>query len=613
MSAPVFDTAQLHDYATAQSIQRGRDYFREGAVEMLVRRGNELEADVQGSMLRPYRVWIEFRPQGGVSASCTCPYDYGGWCKHIVATLLAYAKQPEVVETRLPLAEKLAELNKAQLQALLLELADRIPRLNDMIETTLHYILLKTAPGSGAPVAVNTRALRHSVRNAIHSCNDWDEGYNDDVCMIDDIVELAEQAQPALEAGDGRTALTILEAVTDELSKHWEMLDEIGEETRTFFDHTLSLWSEALLDPALNAEENEYWVNRLGDWIADFDQTVADSLKLLQTVVRQGWDDPTLSAILCGEEAPGGLWGADPPPYDQRASITQARLRILERTGQHEAYLHLANAERQYDDYALKLLQLDRVREAITAGLEQPLSDEGLLELARALYERSERESAFQVAEHGLHRLAATALNEQASSMVAEQEAEFGRCGSHSRNELAVWLRDRAAEQGQLERALAAGELAFRIAPSLAAYQKIKPLAGAHWPDVRRSLLEFLRQGERYISAEIKVDVFLHEQQVDDAIAAVRDHHVSPQTLARVMDAAIPSQPDWVIAQARQQAESIMDGSKSAYYEDAAQWLRKVRQAYEALGQKARWRAYLDTLCDKHQRKYKLMPLLRAL
>jgi len=322
MSAPVFDTAQLHDYATAQSIQRGRDYFREGAVEMLVRRGNELEADVQGSMLRPYRVWIEFGPQGGVSASCTCPYDYGGWCKHIVATLLAYAKQPEVVETRSPLAEKLAELNKAQLQALLLELADRIPRLNDMIETTLHYILLKTAPGSGAPVAVNTRALRHSVRNAIHSCNDWDEGYHDDVCVIDDIVELAEQAQAALEAGDGRAALAILEAVTDEFSKHWKMLEETGEETSTFFDGTASLWIEALLDPSLSADECEQWAGRLADWVEDFDESAAEPLENLQIVVRQGWDDPSLGAILCGEDPPGGLWGADPPPYDWRVQVS---------------------------------------------------------------------------------------------------------------------------------------------------------------------------------------------------------------------------------------------------------------------------------------------------
>ncbi len=79
------------------------------------------------------------------------------------------------------------------------------------------------------------------------------------------------------------------------------------------------------------------------------------------------------------------------------------------------------------------------------------------------------------------------------------------------------------------------------------------------------------------------------------------------------MDAAIPSRPEWVITQARQQAEPIMDGAKSAHYEDAAQWLRKAKQAHDALGQKAEWRAYLGALREKHQRKYKLMPLLGML
>lgn len=612
MSAPLFDTAQLRDYATRQSIQRGQDYLHEGAVKALVRRGNELAADVQGSALQPYRVRIAFEEQG-IHASCTCPYDGEGWCKHIVATLLAYAKQPENVESRPALAEALATLDSAQLRTLLLELAAQIPCLSDKIETLLGAILAETASGDAAPVAVNTQALRRSVRNAIQAGNDyWNDRYDeeDGYGVSDDIVELAEQARPALEAGEGRTALVILEAVTDEFSKHWEILDESGESVDSFFQHTLSLWSEALLDPGLSAEERQHWVLRLADWMEDFDQTAADALQLLQTVVRQGWDDPALCAVLHGEETPAGLWGAAPPPDPQRVSITQARLRILERTGQHQAYLHLAKAERQYDDYARKLLQQDRVREAVTAGLEQPLSDDGILELAKALYARSEIESAFQVAEHGLRRQ--TAPNQQAGSWVAEQAAEFGWRDTRAKSELAAWLRDRAAEHGQRERALAAGEAAFRIAPSLAAYQKLEALAGRDWPDLQRSLLDFLRQEQRF-GAEIKVEIFLHEQQIDDAIATVTAHYASSQTLAQVMDAAIPLRPDWVVAQGRQQAEAIMDGAKSAHYEEAAQWLRKVRLAFERLDQQPLWQVYLDILCEKHRRKYRLLPLLKTL
>lgn len=614
MPVPAFDPASLSKYATDRSIRRGEDYFGSGAVGTLVLRGDELETDVEGNAPRPYRVWIEFGARGVTDATCTCPYEYGGWCKHIVATLLAYAKQPDAVEIRSPLAEKLAALDRSQLQALLLELADRIPRLSDMIEATLPYVTFTGPTGAAAPMAasVDTRALRPSVRNAMRSRGGWDEDYSEDSYgVVDDIVELAEQTRPALDAGHGRAALAILEAVTDEFSKHWKMLEETGEETSAFFDGTASLWIEALLDPSLSADECEQWASRLADWVEDFDESAAEPLENLQIVVRQGWDDPSLGAILCGEDPPGGLWGADPPPYDWRVQVSQARLRILARTGQDEAYLHLARAEKQYDLYALHLLQLGRVEEATRAGLEQPLSDAGALELVKGLYEHGEIEPAFQVAEHSLQRLDTRARQDEEFSTVAERMSEFGLDDSHPQSELAAWLRDRAAAHGQIERARAAGIIAFRTAPGLAAYQRVKQLAEADWPDLRKELLDFLRREAR-VSNETKIEIFLYENLVDDAIGAT-ERYTSPRTLARVMDAAVNRQPQWVIAQARRQAEPIMDGAQSAHYEDATLWLRKVKQAYESLGQQAEWRGYLATLRQKHQRKYKLMPLLKTL
>ena len=130
-------TALLSRNATRQSIHRGENYFRDGAVGPLVRRGDELEADVEGTEPDPYRVWVLFEEEEVIDAGCTCPYDYGGWCKHIIAVLLAYDQHPGQVLVRPPVAEQLAVLDRAQLQALLLELVDQTPRLNEMIETIL--------------------------------------------------------------------------------------------------------------------------------------------------------------------------------------------------------------------------------------------------------------------------------------------------------------------------------------------------------------------------------------------------------------------------------------------------------------------------------------------
>ena len=190
MPAPAFDPAALSDYATDRSIRRGEDYFRSGAVETLVLRGDELEADVQGTAPQPYRVWIEFDAEGVADATCTCPYDYGGWCKHIVATLLAYAKRPGEVDIRSPLAERLAALDRTQLEALLLELADRIPRMSDLIEAALPYVTLAVPTGSAAPAAdqpasvkVNTRTLRQSVRSMMRPRRGWDDDDYDEAAQ----------------------------------------------------------------------------------------------------------------------------------------------------------------------------------------------------------------------------------------------------------------------------------------------------------------------------------------------------------------------------------------------------------------------------------------------
>ncbi len=51
--------------------------------------------------------------------------------------LLAYEQHPDQVQMRPPLAEQLAVLDRAPLQALLLELAHQAPRLNEMIEAAL--------------------------------------------------------------------------------------------------------------------------------------------------------------------------------------------------------------------------------------------------------------------------------------------------------------------------------------------------------------------------------------------------------------------------------------------------------------------------------------------
>ena len=56
-----------------------------------------------------------------------------------------------------------------------------------------------------------------------------------------------------------------------------------------------------------------------------------------------------------------------------------------------------------------------------------------------------------------------------------------------------------------------------------------------------------------------------------------------------------------------------MDEGRAQYYDSAADWVRRIKQAYLAQGESNEWQQYLNALLIKHARKYKLIPLLKSL
>ena len=67
-------------------------------------------------------------------AVCTCSYDWGGYCKHIVATLLTFVHKEDSVDQRPPITETLERLSRDQLQAIIMEVAREIPEVIELIE-----------------------------------------------------------------------------------------------------------------------------------------------------------------------------------------------------------------------------------------------------------------------------------------------------------------------------------------------------------------------------------------------------------------------------------------------------------------------------------------------
>src|SRR5437764_15379904 len=96
---PRLTEAHIHNLANESSFERGENYYRDGAVFGAVRQGTELRAQCEGSDDEPYQVSAMLTESGIAETSCTCPYDYGGICKHIIAFLLTSIKHPQDVRS----------------------------------------------------------------------------------------------------------------------------------------------------------------------------------------------------------------------------------------------------------------------------------------------------------------------------------------------------------------------------------------------------------------------------------------------------------------------------------------------------------------------------------
>jgi len=92
MNLPNFDHSTIHVLADDGSYHRGEQYLQSGAVHKLILDGDTYRAQAYGT--RRYAVRIR-EDVTGLECHCTCPYDWSGICKHIVAVMLLILQQKE--------------------------------------------------------------------------------------------------------------------------------------------------------------------------------------------------------------------------------------------------------------------------------------------------------------------------------------------------------------------------------------------------------------------------------------------------------------------------------------------------------------------------------------
>ncbi|HLO86413.1 MAG TPA: SWIM zinc finger family protein [Nostocaceae cyanobacterium] len=588
MSNLPISEAIIRQNSTTQSFNRGEEYYDNEAVVNLKKRGNLIEADVEGSEYKPYRVTVRFDAGGITFANCTCPYDYDGWCKHIVASLLTCIRQSARITEGQTLESLLDRLDHAQTQSLVQVLVENEPQLIDEIEDFVNSLTAKNAKKT-QPYTRKTKIDTSSFRSRVNyilreAIREFEYGSEDDP-ITEGMLEVIEEARQFAENGDGNNAIVILETITSAYVEKFDELSDYGGESYSIEDPLNEAWTEAILNADISEPEIIDLQVLFESWQ---DETNLDFTMCL-AALQQGWHYEPLQRILKGDTNVQ-LWGEEPPIFADDLALV--RLQILERQQRYQEYLNLALAEGMTKQYLTQLANLGRVEEAMDAAETYMETAEEAYALAKVLREDGYLGEALEIAETGINL------------------PETGHC----LYEFATWTCDLAQGLEEFDTALKASIVAFKAKPSFDDYTKVQELAGENWPTIKPDLIQTLREAEYWNTKEAKVDIFLHEGMIDDAIATVnRETYYASDSVARVMDAAVSHSPEWVIEGAKKRAEPIIEQGKADRYEYAVNWLKKAKAAYFHQGQQAEWFAYRSHLETVHGKKRKLMELFKQL
>lgn len=249
---PRLTEAHVRELASEKSFDRGETYYHDGSVLEPVRQERELRAQCQGSDYEPYQVSATLSKSGVAETSCTCPYDYGGICKHIVALLLTYVHDPQSFRPIPPLSVLLAGRSREELIALIGEMIKQEPELLSLVELSVETV--QAARGNPPDVSVyrrqTRRALQHESEHVVEK----------------GLRALREVAARATETGDWLNAGSIYYAVLDEAVRGYDnMLREIDEDggIAVVIDEFAQGLSRCLKNSKADAQTRRAWLETL--------------------------------------------------------------------------------------------------------------------------------------------------------------------------------------------------------------------------------------------------------------------------------------------------------------------------------------------------------------
>jgi uncharacterized Zn finger protein len=566
MSARKLSEYDIRQRATTNSFERGEDYYHSGMVEAFAHVGDTLTATVAGSQAALYRVEVQLVDDTIRSATCSCPYDYEGDCKHIVAVLLAYIHQGTAPPGTTD--DLLDTMTADQLRNLIRTLREQKPELEDWFQVMLPGMALSAPaePSTKTVRRVDTSAFRRQVTRAIGRIdygNHWQSIWD----AVNGLDEAQAQTRSFLQRGDFNNALELMRILGEEVAPDYGELEEESQ-LADFLQGWSADLTEAILGADLTADERGNLSQQLDTWAAELSEYGLDEIM-----------DGPITACTRGWEAP-----ADRSAF--AFDLSEAKLNVQAYRGDDETYLSACLKAGAHDRYAQRLIELGRVDEAVTHISQHPL--------------RSSDDSVFR----NPYLTVAESLQKHGHNEAALKVGVMGISEPGHKYPLGEWLAHLAEQLDRMDIAQQAWRAAFDSMPSVESYRNLKRLSGERWPELRSQLIA---QAEAQDKDTVLIEIALEDNDINRAIDIWdRYPYGGYQLLDELVEAAAASHPDWAGQQALAEAQKLIHrGSK--YYPHAVRWLGKVKRIYLQHNRPGDWQRCMDTIKMEHGRKYSLM------
>ncbi len=562
---PKITDAKIRQLATEKSFDRGQQYYNNGAITNPTRQDNRIWADCYGSEL--YQISATLTVSDVTDLRCSCPYDWGGACKHEVALLLTYTHQPEAFHVIPPLRELLANHSRDDL----LTLIDRVLQQQPDLLTSLEIAAEVSAPQSAGKL-IDTSAYRRQIQRALKG-----DEMRTIAKALDPALKMAEQLY---NAGDSFNAGRFYQILLAEITSSYD-----GELQSIDYDGDVACFSQ-------DAAEG------LGHCLADATIDPATRQDWLNTLLEGALEDINLGGM---DFAAGAGDAIIEQATDDEWSILEARIRQeISRS-----------TDRWNRDYLTGLIaeRLQHIGQA-TAAQDVMLELSSPEQQMFILVKQGKYDVAIGMAKQHLPKNAPGLVTQFADALIAAGEAkkalrymtdDYNANDGYSSGE---WLVKYHSEQGDAKTALKFAEAGFLQRSWLPNYQRIQQLAEpiGSWPKVRSRLLKQLTEKKQW---QLLVEIAIHEQDGNQALKLLKNLPTYQQPQFKLAIAPI-SEPTVAIAIYEELAHTTIQRKHRSAYQEAVQYLQSIQKLKKLPKTSKDWKQYIQRIRDQY-------PTLKAL